>query len=107
MFRLVAGSAEIITRIVDAAMIKAGQDFDVKGMLTAGNTGLGNKLLYHDYYENGSWWWSWNFTTNADGSWIDTFHYNAPGTYYLSYYFFGDDQYAATSSESMTITVIE
>jgi len=27
--------------------VKVGQDFDIKGRLTSGNTGLGNKLIYY------------------------------------------------------------
>jgi hypothetical protein len=87
--------------------VKVGQDFDVTGRLTAGNTGLGNKLIYHDWRDNnGTWWWSWNFTTNADGSFTDTFSFDAPGTYYDAYYFAGDNQYAWCVSDTMVITVV-
>ena len=86
---------------------KVGQDFDVKGRLTSGNTGLGNKLIYHDWKDdNGTWWWDWNFTTNADGSFTDSFHYSEPGTYYLAYSFEGDNQYAFCASDVMVITVV-
>jgi hypothetical protein len=87
--------------------VKVGQDFDVTGRLTAGNTGLGNKLVYHDYRDNnGTWWWTWNFTTNADGSFTDSFHYETPGTHYLSYYFDGDNQYDWCASDVMEITAV-
>jgi len=86
--------------------VKAGQNFDVKGQLTSGGTGLGNKLIYHSYLDTteNKWYWDWNFTTNADGSFTDTFSHNNPGPFTTRYEFWGDDQYAASTSEMIVMT---
>jgi hypothetical protein len=89
--------------------VKVGQDFDITGRLTSGNTGLGNKLIYHDFRDdNGTWWWDWNVTTIADGSFTDSMYYDSGGvgTHYLREEFWGDDQYAFCASDVMVITVV-
>ncbi len=88
--------------------VKVGQNFDIKGRLTSGNTGLGNKLVYHSYYNNSTWYWEWNFTTNADGSFDASMWYDSTGvgTHYLREEFWGDNQYAPCISNVMEITVV-
>jgi hypothetical protein len=88
--------------------VKVGEDFNITGRLTSGNTGLGNKLVYLEQLNTteNKWYWYWNFTTNADGSFTDSFHYNVPGTFYVSYVFFGDAQYAFCASDVMKITAV-
>ncbi len=87
--------------------VKVGEDFHTKGQVTSGGTGLGNKLIYYAQLNTtqNKWYWYYNFTTNSDGSFDDSGHYNKPGTYQCRYEFWGDDQYAASRSDTMTITV--
>jgi len=86
--------------------VTRGKDFDVTGRLTSGGTGLGNKLVYHAYFDttDNKWYWDWNFTTSADGSFTETFGINNPGPLTVRYEFWGDGQYAASTSDPITIT---
>jgi hypothetical protein len=83
-----------------------GQDFDIKGQLTSGGTGIGDKLIYHSYWDttDHKWYWDWNFTTNPDGSFTDTFRLENPGSLTVRYEFWGDAQYAACVSDQLVIT---
>ena len=83
-----------------------GKDFDVTGRLTSSGTGLGNKLIYHSYFDtkDNKWYWDWNFTTNSDGSFTDTFNIINSGPFTVRYEFWGDGQYAASTSDPITIT---
>lgn len=87
--------------------VKVNQEFEVTGRLTSDDTGLGNKVMYYLWQDNNGTWWRdprVNFTTNADGSFTDTSSYNIPGTYNGAYKFPGDDQYATSKSDIVTIT---
>jgi len=86
--------------------VKVNQTFDITGRLTSGNTGLGNKLIYHSIRDNGKWYWDWNFTTNADGSFDDSMSFPGVGTYDIREEFWGDNQYAPCISNVMEITVV-
>ncbi len=90
-------------------VVKPQQYFDVKGQLTSDGNGLGNKLVYYEEFNTTENQWHYypknNFTTSADGSFNDNSYYYRPGTYQCRYAFFGDDQYAASHSDAMVITV--
>jgi hypothetical protein len=90
------------------SQVKVNDNIDIKGQLTSGGTGLGNKLVFHDIYSanDNKWYWDWNMTTNADGSFEDQFSFTAPGTYQLAYFFHGDDQYAPCHSDPFTIAAV-
>jgi hypothetical protein len=50
-----------------------------------GDKGIGNVQIYHqdsDHYGP-----AWMITTNADGFFTDTFHFNKDGGHYLNYYY--------------------
>ena len=88
--------------------VKVNQVFDVNGRLTSDDTGLGDKVIYYLWRDdNGKWWRdpSVNMTTDADGSFTNTGSYNTPGTQHLAYKFPGDDQYASSVSDIVTITI--
>jgi hypothetical protein len=86
---------------------KVNDTIDVKGLLTSGGTGLGNKLIFHDYYSatDNKWYWDYNFTTNADGSFEDQFYFKYPGTHQVKYFFHGDDQFAPSGSNVVKVNV--
>jgi len=87
--------------------VKVGEDFHTKGQLTSGGNGLGNKLIYFDTLNttDNQWYWYYNFTTKADGSFDDFGHWSKPDTYQCRYAFWGDGQYAASASDPFVITV--
>lgn len=60
---------------VDQVQVK--DTVDIKGLLTSGGTDLGNKLIFLDYYSatDNKWYWDYNFTTNAGGSFEDQLYF--------------------------------
>ena len=92
--------------------VKVGEDFLIKGQLTSGGTGLGNKLIYFNEY-NATYHmflWDYNFTTNPDGSFTDhPYMYvdSNVGTMNYMYSFWGDNQYDQCGSDPFTITVTQ
>jgi len=65
-------------------------------------------LVFHDIYsvKDSGFRPNWNFTTNVNGSFEDQIHFNYLGTYILTYFFHGDDQYAPCHSEAIAITML-
>jgi ABC-type oligopeptide transport system substrate-binding subunit len=86
--------------------VSANQSFSVKGTLTSGGNGLGNKLIFGDWQDNNGAWNSGgtsSFTTSADGSF--TYNWTLPsGTWSLRQEFMGDNQYTLCVSDPFTIT---
>lgn len=69
--------------------VNVGQDFDVHGILKRDNTGIGNVQVYHGELVNGDvntrQRYMWPVTTNADGSFTDTFHFSGLGEHDVIY----------------------
>ena len=89
--------------------VKVGQAATVKGQLTSNGVGLGDKLIYCTLWNttDHKWYWSYNFTTDPDGTFIDSSSWNALGTYTYRYEFWGDDQYSWCYSQQLGITVTQ
>jgi hypothetical protein len=84
--------------------VMVGEIVKITGRLTSGGNGLYNKSIYHSSKTGNEWWF---LRTNADGSFTDEFHYKLPSLQYVQYSFFGDDQYASCTSDTIEITVVQ
>jgi hypothetical protein len=91
--------------------VKAGQSIAVKGRLTSGGNGLGNKLIFGEWQDDNGAWRSGGSgynTTSADGSFsfrwtINKWDNQRP----FRQSFLGDNQYAPCVSAWFAITVTE
>jgi len=71
--------------------VNVGQNFDIHGFLKRGDMGMGNVEIHHVGDRGVT---LWTITTNADGSFTDTFHFSEEGSHYVSYcYIVGYDVY--------------
>ena len=84
--------------------IAGNSSYAVKGQLTSGGAGLGNKIVFPEYQYQGEWapLGGW-VTTNADGTFTDKWTFGH-GTWTYQYEFAGDNQYAPCVSAPFTIT---
>ena len=65
--------------------VNVGETFAIHGFLMRGDSGIGNAQIKH--YDNGNLLWT--VTTNTDGSFTDTFHFDQQGPHKIAYIFQG------------------
>jgi hypothetical protein len=65
--------------------VNVGETFAIHGFLMRGDNGIGNVQIKH--YDNGNFLWT--VTTNTDGSFTDTFHFDQQGPHQIAYIFQG------------------
>ncbi len=63
--------------------VNVGQTFAIHGLLMRGDSGIGNMQIKH--YDNGNFLWT--VTTNTDGSFTDTFHFDRQGSHQIGYFY--------------------
>jgi len=63
--------------------VNVGETFAVHGLLMRGDSGIGNAQIKH--YDNGNFLWT--VTTNTDGSFTDTFHFDRLGSHQIGYFY--------------------
>jgi len=86
--------------------VKVGADFEIKGRLAAGNNGIGNVVIHHQFstQQPDAWTSECDVTTNQDGSFTETFQYTSPGWGHSRFTYDGNSQYAPCMSDVLVIT---
>lgn len=89
--------------------VKVGESFNIVGQLSSDGQGLGDKLIYFNFWNttDHTWYWLLNFTTNPDGSFTNIIVIPVPGSQTYRFDFWGDDQYAPCVSHQIVVTATQ
>jgi hypothetical protein len=99
-----ASDSSIQLKVTDyPSQVNVGQNFDIHGILTKDNIGIGNAQVSHG--ELGQSSFMWTVTTNGDGSFTDTFHFNEQGGHAIYYTYIAGNKLPDDLYTTLAITI--
>lgn len=91
--------------IIAPAHAKVNESFELDGILTSGNIGIGNTYIHFQELQNGTWSAYANGWTNDGGGFVVAITPSIKGDVHLRATFDGTSQYAPCVSNEVTVTV--